>query len=749
MCADKELKIRFSTFGETNLDGILSGGSLFGWGQSTYDAGNSVVTLRFLSSEREIPYYDLPAEPQASLFSPIHTHEIAHHMLASSTRIGITLRHLSALSDGLALIAANEMLRHTGKVWIPFKTYLESEAPDPHLGQLARAVYGLESLRNNLTEGWRITHELFALCCSLTFGMLKESVLDGLDLSEEEAVRILAVITDESLVSRVVEKLCKVLGRKTLFEDRTPKPADWQMLASLAESKFQGAEKSEALAVLGASQLVFSKYFGTDGRESDTDRDVKSAFRSLIEATAAAYTEGRPEHQAACKLFQRFRHDPEDMTKIMMIIGGLSNLYAPELSPSKVMQGERCMAQIKGVDRVLSPALDRLMRRSISEITRDIKQTLDEICHIQKMLNSVTLKSLSNFNVGHILGSPEWFEKFYNELHLNRRQKNVLRGLLAGSQIENGEWLPMLSAHGGRIIPRIARPLFHLFLACKRWIIRFFPQAAKAYEGLKNLGMSQFRAVKNAVSLYYPLLASLGSLDASSWHAPTISVCYNPRGGVLLALGAQKDDLPVRYVAIRSVLDALRHALVRPAEKQPVIFCPLGAVGGVSNLCFRPAGPCVVRKLSHLFMEGSLLVCCKRDPAKLLRLERHPNNWVEAGKIHLTVQECPQTKHEIEKDGGNRTKENGPERKKLHKNNSENQKSPQVRRFTKILGTIIGKTAVTIITAPFTLWLVGLKWRRYRINRRTKRSLSDISLVLNNLGYPPTETKASEVKAMA
>lgn len=737
MCVNRNPKVEFSTVTEKDLHRSLSGGSVFGWGRNTYDPESGVITLRFLFSDRDAQYHKLPME--VWLFSTVHTHEIAHHILSSSTRVGITLRQICALLDGLVLLIAKKMLRQTGKLWIPLKKYLDQETSDPALSRWVRAVYSLEFLRHKLIENWHITNELFALCVSAGLGVWKLSLLDALELSEEEAAWILSIVSDESTVDRVIEKLSVAVGRRPLFEmSEVPGPVEWEELVKVAENIFSGAERTEAIAVLRTAQFLIGRYFKDSDRRPDTDIDMKSAFRAFIREVTTSFEKGKKEYQIAHALFQRFDHTPENIAKMAVVIGIVSNLYAPIVCPSKLIQPKECIAEVQGIDQVLGSALEQLMDKPIGEMLGNIKQVSNEICSIQEMLGSVALGSLNNIHAGHVLASPEWFEELYKELHLNHKQKSTLKGLVAGSQIESEELLSVLSVYGGKIIPKVMKPLFHLFWACKGWARNRFPPAAKVYEELESTGLTNFRALENAVSLYYPFVASFVSLDVSHWHLPSISVCYDPKGAIVIMLGAKKEGLGVRYAAMRSVLSALRNVLFNPLEERPVVLCTLGVAGASPSFCSKHGVTCTMRRLAPLFMRGSLFVCCKKNPAKFLRLEDQLGCLREAGRVDLVVRKC----EEIWKDkmDGRGADKHG--QKKSRRNRHRDRATQPGHPIARAVGTIIGRVLACIITAPITLWLKGIKWRQYKVEWRIKRSLSQIHSLLKKTGCLTAQRKA-------
>jgi len=738
MSAVKRLQIKSSTIDEERLNHVVSGGRLFGWKRNTYDAGSDQITLRFLFSARDVPYDSLHL--QQWLLSPAHTHEVGHYMLSSATRLGITLRKVSALLDGLVPIVAEEMVKETGKIWLPFKDYVEIKSPIPRTVQLVKAVYKLDSLRSKLTNGWRITHELFALCWSVLFGMARRSALSVLGPSKEETIWAMSVVSDKARVDKVIETLSRVLGRDSIFQGKLPEPADWEELARAADSVFSSPEKEEALDVLRALQIFSSRILEKHYSNIDMDREVDRACQDSMEETMVAFAEGDPEHRAALKLFEKFGDSPANAGKIMVIIGLLSNLYAPSFAASELFRQDERIAGVPEVDRILEYALNRFMKQPLEQLMGSAEQVSREIDWIQKKLDGIAIRSLSHLQIANVLGSIEWFEELFRVLQLNRRQKNIIRGLLAGSQIENDEFLRIVSTQGRSFVPRFTRPLFHLFLACRRWLTPRLSELEKVYHALESLGFTSFRSIENAIALFYPLILSFEFMDAGRWCSPTVSVCYDQKG-VVLALGANAEDIRVQHAVLRSLLDALRHGLLTPSKESPAIFCPVGAMGKSSYLSCEQVGGCIMMKLSNILPEDTLVVCGKENTARLLRKEQARTGLREVGQIGFTVHES--------------VSEDSPEKgRSLHTGKREQsppsrsekehgtQKPENVHPF--IAATAKGiMNAVGVLGAPLALanylWVKKVERQKNRIDRNTSRSVYDMWILLNKLADADTK----------
>jgi hypothetical protein len=736
MHAPEQLKLDSSTLSQEHFNRVVGSGSLFGWDQNTYDAGSDLITLRFLFSACDIPFKDLPL--MQWMLSNAHSHELGHYVLVSSTRLGITLRKISALLDGLVPIVAEEMLSQKGKIWIPLEKYLEEESGDSHIAKLVKAISVLESLCQRLTESWRITNEIFALCSSVTLGAIKKSALLG--KSEEEHIWILSVLlSDPTRVDRVVNKLSKALGRNSLFEDRMPGPSDWELVMHSAEVVFSGDEKKEALDVLRVMQMIDpGKAHGPAPGTS-----AESAFKDVYEAIAVAFAQGKPEHRAALAFFQRFVQDSGDIIKIMAIISILSGLYAPLLPPAELLRDKGCIARLPEIDRILEPALNRLMQTSLDDIMANTKQAADEINWIQQTLGSVTLQHLSHVQTGHILGSIEWFEKLFDELQLNRRQRAILRGLLAGSQLENDKYMRIISTQGRKVVPRVVQPLFSLFWAVRRWIVPHSPRFDKVYQSLKTLCLTNFRSLENIVSLYYPLLTIPKIISKYLFFLPPVNICYNSNG-LIVALGSDQKSLNVRHAVLRSILAALRQMLVRPPLEAPIVLCPLGVMGDDSDFCREQQGHCIIKRLVSLFRNDSLLLCCKKDIAKLLRLEQGSASLQEVGQMGLSVRWCDfYFENDIEKKKGSDTDNKHVSSTYTPNENEEKlleimKKNPLAAiLFTGIKGAISGLTAVVIAPVMLIMYLYtkNIERQQRRIDRHTNQCLSDMWVLLERLEF--------------
>jgi len=374
---------------------------------------------------------------------------------------------------------------------------------------------------------------------------------------------------------------------------------------------------------------------------------------------------------------------------------------------------------------------------SIDTILQDVKRIPGEICYIQKALHSVTLKDLDAVDPKYVLGTLEWFEGLYGELELNRRQERILRGLVAGSQIEDKSdpALRMLSTHGRKAIPSIVKPLFRLFLACRRWLSGRFPKIAKIYEAMESLGITSFRSLENAIALYCPLMSSMGIMDSEHFLLPSINV-FCDSSNMVIALGADEEGLQVKHAAMRSLLDILKQNLEKTSGPCPVVLCPMGAIKAGYEFCFSREQSCVIRSMAPLFNKGTLFICSRSNPAKLQRLEQYPAVLQNVGQIDLNIVRRPH--------------ENKPEKHKkadpgeYQTNWKQAANNGDAHPFARATGRFLAKVLIRItmvFMAPITLgtklWFYGLERRQRKIDRTIGKSLSDISSLLKKLGNAP------------
>lgn len=726
----QSLEFKLNTFSDEDLDRALRGGSLFGWGKNTYDAGSDLITLRFMFTARDIPYESLPLEQW--MFSAIHTHELGHHILASCTRLGMTLRKLSALLDGLVLVVASEMVTQSGKVWLPFHTYLEKE-PKSHISKLIRGINALEPLRNRLTESWRISHELFALCWSAFHNGMKEYMFDTYGWQREQAIWAMSVISDDSRVNRVIDRLQAKLDDKTLVEGNISASFYWQRLIDTAEATLDGAEREEALEVIRAMQVVTS--LPPNCRPSSEKVDL--LFSSSLEEVMKNFAQRDPEHKEALAIFQRFGSTMQDAGKIGVLIGIISNLYAPIFSSEKFLRQRSYIETLPEIDEALSRILNRYRSISLFAILKDMKRIPGEICYIQKALHSVTLKDLDAVDPKYVLGTLEWFESLYDELELNRRQERILQGLVVGSQIENKSdpILRMLSTQGRKSIPSIVRPLFRLFLACRQWLSSRFPKIARLYEVIEGLGITSFRSLENAIALYCPLMSSMGIMDTDRLLLPSINV-FHDSSSVVIALGTDETDLQVKHAAMRSLLDILRQNLEKTSGPCLLVFCPMGAIKAGYEFCFSRERPCVIRSMAPLFNKDTLFICSRSNPAKVQRLEQHPAVLKDVGRLDLKILRRPH-ENKAEKHKKADLGKYQPDWKQADNNGNSHPFAEATGRFLAKILIGIAMVFMAPITLGTQLWFYGLERRQRKIDRTISKSLSDISLLLKKLEDAP------------
>lgn len=730
MSQKQSIEFKLNTFGDEDLDRILRGGSLFGWGQNTYDAGSDLIALRFMFTAQDIPYESLPLEQW--VFSAIHTHELGHHILASCTRLGMILRKLSALLDGLVLVVVSEMVTQSGKVWLPFCTYLEKE-PKSDISRLIRGINALKLLRSRLTENWRIPQELFALCWSAFYSGMKEGMFDAFGWQREQIIWAMSVISDDSRVDRVLNRIGATSNDKDPVGGNVSVSFYWQRLIDTAETTLDGAEKEEALEVIQAMQIVTS--LPPDCRPSSERMNM--LFSNSIKEVVKNFTRGKPEHKEALAIFQQFSPAARDAGKIGILIGIISNLYAPIFSSEKFLRQQSYIETLPEIDKALSPILNHYMSISIDAILDDAKRIPGEICYIQKTLHSVTLKDLDAVDPKYVLGTLEWFESLYDELELNRRQERILRGLVAGSQIEDKSdpALRMLSTHGRKAIPSVVKPLFRLFLMCRQWLTKRSTKIVKIYETVENLGITSFRSLQNAVSLYCPLMSSMGIMDSEHFLLPSINV-FCDSSNMVIAFGADEEDLQVKHAAMRSLLDILKQNLEKTSGPCPVVLCPMGVIKAGYEFCFSQDRSCIIRSMAPLFNKGTLFICSKSNPAKLQRLERHPAVLKEVGQMNLKILRRPH-ENKAEKDEKANLEKYQPNWKEAGKDSNSH---PFVRAIARFLfKVIIG--IINLIGAPITLanklWFYGLERRQRKFDQTISKSLSDISSLLKKLGNAP------------
>lgn len=724
------IEFKLNAFSDEDLDRVLRGGSVFGWGQNTYDANSDVIALRFMFTAHDIPYESLPLEQW--VFSAIQTHELGHHILASCTRLGMTLRKLSALLDALVLVIASEMVTQSGKVWLPFCTYLEKE-PKSYVSKLIRGINALELLRKRLTESWRVSQELFALCWSAFHNGMKAYMFDTFGWQREQAIWAASVISDESRVDKVINSLQAKLDDKTLVGGNISASLYWQQLVDTAEVTLDGDEKEEALEVLRALQFFTS--LPPDCRPSGEKVDL--FFSHSIEEVVKNFAQGKPAYKEALAIFQRFGSTLQDTGKIGILISIISNLYAPIFSPANFLRQQSYIETLPEIDKALSPILNHYRFTSLFAVLQDVKRIPDEICYIQKALRSVTLKDLDRVDPKYVLGTLEWFESIYHELELDRRQRRILRGFVAGSQIESKSdpTLRMLSTQGRKSIPRIVRLLFGLFLACRRWLSARFPKIAKIYVGMETLGIASFRSLQNAIALYCPLMSSMGIMDTDRLLLPYINV-FRDSNNMVIALGADEEDLQVKHAAMRSLLDILKQNLEKTSGPYPVVLCPMGAIKAGYEFCFSREQSCVIRSMAPLFNKGTLFICSRSNPAKLQRLEQHPAVLKDVGQLDLNILRRPH-KNKAEKHKKAGLKEFQPNWKEAGNNGDSH---PFVRAIAwGLFKVVIG--IMNILGAPITLgsklWFYGLERRQRKIDQTISKSLSDISSLLKKLEEAP------------
>jgi len=228
------------------------------------------------------------------------------------------------------------MMRETGRLWFPFKEYLAHPRRTPALSRLIRGAYQLELLSQRLTDGWKVSHEMFAFCFSAIVGPARESGLAMISPSRNDAIWAVSIVSNEARVGFVTKRLMSVLGRDTLFKHGMPEPDDWDLLTRTTHIAFSDTERPEALAVLRALRIMCSRSLRPDSY--DIDAVVETARKESFAEAVAAFKKGGVEHQAALSLCKQFVGNGNDALKAMVIIGLISNLYAPHLPPRALIE---------------------------------------------------------------------------------------------------------------------------------------------------------------------------------------------------------------------------------------------------------------------------------------------------------------------------------------------------------------------------------------------------------------------------
>lgn len=731
-------RLDFATIEDEDIEQAVNGTNLFGWGKNSYDAGTDTITLRFLFGGSDIPYWDLP--PDVWLLSSIHSHEIGHYLLASLTRLGITIRKLAALIDGLVMCVAQDMLADTGKVWVPFDMYL-ADHDKTKLANLIRAVKTLDLLRMKLTSGWRVSHELFTLCLSGMEQSVVNLLFNHSNLNLDECVRAISILTDEALVDRVLEPVLASLGRERVCEGPTPTVDEWRELFEAAERIFHGADKRRAIQVLEVLKLVVSRSSTDNERPSCVDEPPSTSFLSYMGEIASGFEKGKSEHKAALAIYAEFGRGVGAITKIMGLIGVLSNLYAPKLPVARFAQWEDCFQALPDIDGVLEVVLKQYMPEPVESLFAEPQRASREICHVQRVLGSVTLRELKDIRAGDILGTPEWFEGILSHLRLDRQRKNMLRGLLAGSQAESGGFLCMVSSQGKRIIPFGLARIFDIFFAARHFVRNRFRNLTAVYRWLESLGLASSGAVKNAVSLYNCFASFLTITDIRRLYLPSVSICYSGRQ-IVIAFGASEMTTRVKHVVLRSFLDRLRCTMTSSRNMSPVVLCPLGLIENNFGACSFNIKSCTVGGLARLLGEGAIIICSRTYPARLLRFAFDQSRFEEVGRVAVKAHKRSPDE-ESEEDNASKTgHENTPKpppidwRRPLH-SSSCHPTATVVGQFLGMMLVRMMKVTVGALSVPIDsmikLWAYRNKRRQHRMDRNIEQSIRSAWDVLREL----------------
>ena len=712
---------------EERLECSVNSGSVFGWEQNTYDVGSDQVNLKFLFSAADISYDRIPLDQW--LLSSTHTHEIGHYVLGSATGMGITLRKLSALSDGLAAIIADEMLTRSGRLTVPFDRYLRNSGKDRHVARMIEALRAIDALRQQLTDGWRITNELFALCWSVMSGMITASTTGMLSPSQDEAKWAMSVIADRDRVDRVMDTLIAARDGDTLFGDSLPDPGDWDQLDSLVDIAFPEEERQDAQEVLAAVRL-FSRQM-LEKSQDDIDERLHQAVEHCLNERLSEFAGGAAEHRRALELLQQFESNPPTIGKVMVVIAALSTLHVPLIPVDELLGNGTGTAGIPRVDDALEPVLHRFAGRPFNELVHDATELLQEVNLFQEQAGVVATRDMETVEMANVLGTHEWFEELLRQLKLKRGQKKMLRGLLAGSQIENEEMLRILSTQGRKCTPPFMRTGFRLFVLFQDRLASQFRWTNWIYDGLESLGLRSFRAVQNAVLTFYPLLATLTLTDTRAWCRPSLSICHQQEN-LVLALGAGRRDVRIRHAILRSILDSLRHRLTTPSSEPLMLLCPIGAARPDSPAC-GPSNACMVCRLLRFLPGEALVICCRAQKGRLLRKAENSRRFNETARLGLVV-------HHL--DGRNENKEaadNGVPRPPVEEPVGDGRTAEESRalrfviRVLLFVVTCLEKTLLAPVGLVVHVCQKNFERRQRKIEEVTEGSVSDMWLLLDRI----------------
>lgn len=626
---ERRLEIKEANIFLSPHDAILRGEGVFGLGESNFNPQtNTVTVIRYSSNPIE-----LLATDNFMLLSLCTTfsHEIGHYCLTMGSRIGIVIKDINVVLDGMCLAIIKRMLKKHGRVWIPFRQYLDFPRKDLRIEKLIKNMLRLDDLENALVDNYQITQELFAYSWSGLISTFSKAMCAGLFGSENrdallKSMASFGMMQDSERMNEINQKIRQFFFKRGIDPGEVGEEEAKMVLENLDE--IFGSDKDIVEGVLRWVESIQGLYVNPEGRPYDhMTRLMDSILAEYRLEVDKEYERSCKQHIEALTIFRDYSTEQRgEMLKIIGSLLGISCLFAPVVDPLFIKKGRS--AKIRSMDQSTRGLIRKLGRDEVG--FGDLDSIMKWITAFQNETQSVSLRDMSKVPLSSILGTREWFSELLANLDLTRIERRFVRRLLVSNKVVDLNEKPLLACESlASLIPPSFRIVIRLaFLLKDRLkrmkLLRLWTEPL--FEGLKKLHIDSGRTLFNLLEVYRdvpfssPLFALLGEGDKKEgvFLKPSLAVHIDHE---LLTFYTNKDfsSAAGRLTVYRHILGNLKELCLK--GKAPQTVCPISYLQAAEGLCGGEIKECWLRKMLGMAgASGHMLICCREGKANFFRM---------------------------------------------------------------------------------------------------------------------------------
>jgi hypothetical protein len=604
---------------------ILKDEGIFGLGRSSFDpATNTIKVGRYSSNPIEaLVKNDLLALSISTAFS----HEIGHYCLTSGSRLGIVIKNLNVVLDGICLSIIKRMVKRHQKIWIPFSRYLEFPGREESIERLIRVMFRLDQLENKLVDDYKVTQELFAYCwtgLSSTFPKALFSTMIG----EERIDALLKYMTSLGLVSNyekmneINEKIRQFFLERGIRTEQIGEKEIAELFENLGE--IFGSEREMVEGVLNLAELIRRMYI------SEKDFDMNLLMRKVLEEYRGEadkdYEKSYYQHIEALKIFRSYSKDPlGDMVKIVISLLGASCLFAPVVDPNFIKEDKPI--ETKSMDELTRSLMEEISSRWVD--LSDPNSMISFMTAIQEKTGSIKIRDMDTVHLSSILGSRQWFSKLIANSGLSRKERKFVKRLMNSYRvIDLPDKALVESERLISLLPTSLKLMLRMIFRFKNKLkkLRLVKRVAvPIFETLEKLDIRNAKTLLNLVDIYQDILFSppvtmlieINRRKEGEVIKPSFAVYVDQK---VLTLYSNKDfSTEFGKLAIyRHIIGNLKEVCLKGSG--PQTLCPIAYLKGNESLCDKGTGECWLYKLMRLSTKsGELIICCKDGKASFVR----------------------------------------------------------------------------------------------------------------------------------